>query len=439
MTTSTPLRVGLAGLGTVGGGTWAVLRRNVDEIERRAGRAIQITAVADLDQAKAQQMTAGQARVFADAMAMAKDPEIDAVVELIGGYGFAKEFVLQAIQHGKHVVTANKALLAVHGNEIFSAARDRGVMVAFEAAVAGGIPIIKALREGLTANRIEWIAGIINGTTNFILSEMREKGLPFDQVLKEAQRLGYAEADPTFDIEGVDAAHKAAIMSAIAFGIPVQFEQAYIEGISTLQAKDIAYAEQFGYRIKLLGITKRHPKGVELRVHPTLISAKKLIANVEGAMNAVWVKGDAVGHTMYYGKGAGAEPTASAVVADLVDVARMMAVDPAYRVPYLAFQPDQMVPLAVVPIEEIESSYYLRLRVKDQPGVLADVTRVLAEGAISIDAFFQKEPEEGEQEVDVILLTHLCQERAMRQAIKRIEALPTITSEAVMLRLESFA
>ena len=331
------LRVGLAGFGTVGGGTWTVLNRNSDEIQRRAGRPIDITAVADLDQAKVKTLTAGKARVLSDAMALARDPDIDVVIELIGGYGFAKEFVLAAISHGKHVVTANKALLAVHGNEIFAAAQKQGVMVAFEAAVAGGIPIIKALREGLTANRIEWIAGIINGTTNFILSEMRDKGLPFDAVLKEAQRLGYAEVDPTFDVEGVDAAHKATIMSAIAFGVPMQFDWAHIEGISSLQAKDIAYAEQLGYRIKLLGITKRHAGGIELRVHPTLISSKKLIANVEGAMNAVWVKGDAVGHTMYYGKGAGAEPTASAVIADLVDVARMLTADPANRVPYLAF------------------------------------------------------------------------------------------------------
>jgi len=316
-----PLRVGLAGLGTVGGGTWAVLARNAEEIRRRAGRSIAITAVADLDAAKAQALTKGSARFTADAMALAKDAQIDVVIELIGGYGFAKEFVLEAIRQGKHVVTANKALLAIHGNEIFAAAQAKGVMVAYEAAVAGGIPIIKALREGLTANKIEWIAGIINGTTNFILSEMRDKGLAFSEVLKEAQRLGYAEADPTFDIEGIDAAHKATIMASIAFGIPLQFDRAHIEGISSLQAKDIRYAEQLGYRIKLLGITKQHANGVELRVHPTLISSKKLIANVEGAMNAVWVKGDAVGHTMYYGKGAGAEPTASAVIADLVDVA----------------------------------------------------------------------------------------------------------------------
>ncbi|MBU3725343.1 MAG: homoserine dehydrogenase [Burkholderiaceae bacterium] len=434
-----PLRVGLAGIGTVGGGTWTVLNRNADEIRRRAGRPIQITAVADLDQAKARALTGGQVRFVPDAMALARDPEIDVVIELIGGYGFAKDFVLEAIRNGKHVVTANKALLATHGNEIFALAQQKGVMVAFEAAVAGGIPIIKALREGLTANKIEWVAGIINGTTNFILSEMRDKGLAFDVVLKEAQRLGYAEADPTFDIEGVDAAHKATIMAAIAFGIPMQFDAAHIEGISKLQAKDIAYAEQLGYRIKLLGITKRHANGVELRVHPTLISSKKLIANVEGAMNAVWVKGDAVGHTMYYGKGAGAEPTASAVIADLVDVARMLTADPANRVPYLAFQPDQMAALSVVPIAQVQSCYYLRLRVKDQPGVLADITRVLADGQISIDMFFQREPDEDLHETDVVLITHLCLEQDMRAAIGRIEQLPTVLGQAVMLRMETFA
>jgi homoserine dehydrogenase len=434
-----PLRVGLAGLGTVGGGTWAVLARNAEEIRRRAGRSIAITAVADLDAAKAQTLTKGSARFTADAMALAKDAEIDVVIELIGGYGFAKEFVLEAIRQGKHVVTANKALLAIHGNEIFAAAQAKGVMVAYEAAVAGGIPIIKALREGLTANKIEWIAGIINGTTNFILSEMRDKGLAFSEVLKEAQRLGYAEADPTFDIEGIDAAHKATIMASIAFGIPLQFDRAHIEGISSLQAKDIRYAEQLGYRIKLLGITKQHANGVELRVHPTLISSKKLIANVEGAMNAVWVKGDAVGHTMYYGKGAGAEPTASAVIADLVDVARTLAIDSGHRVPDLGFQSAEIVMRSVVPIDDIESGYYLRLRVRDQPGVLADITRALADGGISIDAFFQREPDEGADETDVVLIAHRCIEKKMRDAIRKIEALKTVLSEVVVLRLESFS
>jgi homoserine dehydrogenase len=434
-----PLRVGLAGLGTVGGGTWAVLARNAEEIRRRAGRSIAITAVADLDAAKAQALTKGSARFTADAMALAKDAQIDVVIELIGGYGFAKEFVLEAIRQGKHVVTANKALLAIHGNEIFAAAQAKGVMVAYEAAVAGGIPIIKALREGLTANKIEWIAGIINGTTNFILSEMRDKGLAFSEVLKEAQRLGYAEADPTFDIEGIDAAHKATIMASIAFGIPLQFDRAHIEGISSLQAKDIRYAEQLGYRIKLLGITKQHANGVELRVHPTLISSKKLIANVEGAMNAVWVKGDAVGHTMYYGKGAGAEPTASAVIADLVDVARTLAIDSGHRVPDLGFQSAEIVMRSVVPIDDIESGYYLRLRVRDQPGVLADITRALADGGISIDAFFQREPDEGADETDVVLIAHRCIEKKMRDAIRKIEALKTVLSEVVVLRLESFS
>jgi len=434
-----PLRVGLAGLGTVGGGTWAVLARNAEEIRRRAGRSIAITAVADLDAAKAQALTKGSARFTADAMALAKDAQIDVVIELIGGYGFAKEFVLEAIRQGKHVVTANKALLAIHGNEIFAAAQAKGVMVAYEAAVAGGIPIIKALREGLTANKIEWIAGIINGTTKFILSEMRDKGLAFSEVLKEAQRLGYAEADPTFDIEGIDAAHKATIMASIAFGIPLQFDRAHIEGISSLQAKDIRYAEQLGYRIKLLGITKQHANGVELRVHPTLISSKKLIANVEGAMNAVWVKGDAVGHTMYYGKGAGAEPTASAVIADLVDVARTLAIDSGHRVPDLGFQSAEIVMRSVVPIDEIESGYYLRLRVRDQPGVLADITRALADGGISIDAFFQREPDEGADETDVVLIAHRCIEKKMRDAIRKIEALKTVLSEVVVLRLESFS
>jgi homoserine dehydrogenase len=423
----------------VGGGTWAVLARNAEEIRRRAGRSIAITAVADLDAAKAQTLTKGAARFTADAMALAKDAEIDVVIELIGGYGFAKEFVLEAIRQGKHVVTANKALLAIHGNEIFAAAQAKGVMVAYEAAVAGGIPIIKALREGLTANKIEWIAGIINGTTNFILSEMRDKGLAFSEVLKEAQRLGYAEADPTFDIEGIDAAHKATIMASIAFGIPLQFDRAHIEGISSLQAKDIRYAEQLGYRIKLLGITKQHANGVELRVHPTLISSKKLIANVEGAMNAVWVKGDAVGHTMYYGKGAGAEPTASAVIADLVDVARTLAIDSGHRVPDLGFQSAEIVMRSVVPIDEIESGYYLRLRVRDQPGVLADITRALADGGISIDAFFQREPDEGADETDVVLIAHRCIEKKMRDAIRKIEALKTVLSEVVVLRLESFS
>ncbi|HLY96974.1 MAG TPA: homoserine dehydrogenase, partial [Sideroxyarcus sp.] len=417
-----PINVGLLGIGTVGGGTFTVLQRNAEEITRRAGRPIRITVVADKNLELAKKVTGGACRVTDDAFAVVADPEVDIVVELIGGYGVAKELVLKAIANGKHVVTANKALLATCGNEIFKAAQDKGVMVAFEAAVAGGIPIIKALREGLTANRIEWIAGIINGTTNFILSEMRDKGLSFDTVLKEAQRLGYAEADPTFDIEGVDAAHKITILSALAFGIPMQFDKAYIEGISKLDAADIKYAEQLGYRIKLLGITKRTAEGVELRVHPTLIPSKRLIANVEGAMNAVVVQGDAVGATLYYGKGAGAEPTASAVIADLVDVTRMHTADPEHRVPHLAFQPNAMADLKILPMDDVITSYYLRLRVQDKPGVLADITRILADEQISIDAVIQKEPGEGEEQTDLIMLTHQTREKRINAAIAKIEA-----------------
>ncbi len=432
-----PIHVGLLGIGTVGGGTFAVLGRNAEEITRRAGRPIRISAVADKNVELARKVAGTSCKVTDDAFAVVNDPEIDIVVELIGGYGVARELVLKAIENGKHVVTANKALLAVHGTEIFTAASKKGVMVAFEAAVAGGVPIIKALREGLTANRIEWIAGIINGTTNFILSEMRDKGLPFDAVLKEAQRLGYAEADPTFDIEGIDAAHKVSILSAIAFGIPVQFDQAYVEGITKLQAMDIKYAEQLGYRIKLLGIARRREQGVELRVHPTLVPAKRLIANVEGAMNAVLVYGDAVGATLYYGKGAGAEPTASAVIADLVDVTRLASADPEHRVPHLAFQPDAMADLPILPMEEVETGCYLRMRVEDKPGVLADITRILADCGISIDAMFQREPEEGEGETDIIILTHVCVEKSANAAIGKIEALPVVRGKVTRLRLES--
>jgi homoserine dehydrogenase len=431
-----PINVGLLGIGTVGGGTFTVLQRNAEEIARRAGRPIRITVVADKNLELAKQVTGGACRITGDAFSVVADPEVDIVVELIGGYGVAKELVLKAIANGKHVVTANKALLATHGNEIFKAAQDKGVMVAFEAAVAGGIPIIKALREGLTANRIQWIAGIINGTTNFILSEMRDKGLSFDTVLKEAQRLGYAEADPTFDIEGVDAAHKITILSALAFGIPMQFDKAYIEGISKLDATDIRYAEQLGYRIKLLGITKRTTEGVELRVHPTLIPSKRLIANVEGAMNAVLVQGDAVGATLYYGKGAGAEPTASAVIADLVDVTRMHTADPEHRVPHLAFQPDQLSDLPILPMDEVITSYYLRLRVQDKPGVLADITRILADEQISIDAVIQKEPGEGEAQTDLIMLTHQTREKRINAAIAKVEALPVVAGKVTRLRLE---
>jgi homoserine dehydrogenase len=431
-----PICVGLLGIGTVGGGTWNVLARNQEEIMRRAGRGIRIAKVGDKDLVRARQLVAGQAEVTADAWEVVNDPAIDIVVELIGGYGIARDLVLKAIANGKHVVTANKALLATHGNEIFAAAQNKGVMVAFEGAVAGGIPIIKALREGLTANRIEWIAGIINGTSNFILSEMRDKGLAFDSVLKEAQRLGYAEADPTFDIEGIDAAHKLTIMSAIAFGIPMQLDKAYTEGISGLTQDDIRYAEQLGYRIKLLGITRRTPEGIELRVHPTLVPVRRLIANVEGVMNAILVKGDAVGATLYYGAGAGAEPTASAVVADLVDVTRMHTADPEHRVPHLAFQPDQLSDIPILPMAEVVTSYYLRMRVVDRPGVLADITRILADRSVSIDAMVQKEPSEGEEQVDIIMLTHETREKHINAAIAAIEALPVVTGKVTRIRLE---
>ena len=431
-----PINVGLLGIGTVGGGTYTVLKRNAEEIARRAGRPIQIVAVADKDLELARKVTGEACRLSDDAFSIVSDPEVDVVVELIGGYGVAKDLVLKAIENGKHVVTANKALLANYGNEIFAAAQKKGVTVAFEAAVAGGIPIIKALREGLTANRIEWIAGIINGTTNFILSEMRDKGLAFDVVLKEAQRLGYAEADPTFDVEGVDAAHKLTIMSAIAFGNPMNFAKAHIEGISKLEAADIKYAEQLGYRIKLLGITKRTSEGVELRVHPTLIPTRRLIANVEGAMNAVLVKGDAVGPTLYYGKGAGAEPTASAVIADLVDVTRMHSADPEHRVPHLAFQPDAMADLPILPMSEVITSYYLRMRVEDKPGVLADITSILADQQISIDAMIQREPDEGEEQTDIIILTHKTREKNADAAIAKIESLVVVKGKITRLRLE---
>ncbi|GLS14974.1 MULTISPECIES: homoserine dehydrogenase [Hydrogenophaga] len=435
-----PIQVGLLGIGTVGSGTFNVLQRNQEEIQRRAGRGIQITMVADLDVARAQSLVGPDVQVVNDARQVIANPDIDIVIELIGGYGIAKALVLEAIAAGKHVVTANKALLAVHGTEIFAAASAKGVMVAFEAAVAGGIPIIKALREGLTANRIQWIAGIINGTTNFILSEMRDKGLDFDVVLKEAQRLGYAEADPTFDIEGVDAAHKATLMSAIAFGIPVQFDKAYVEGITKLGAVDIRYAEQLGYRIKLLGITKRTAQGVELRVHPSLVPAKRLIANVEGAMNAVVVNGDAVGTTLYYGKGAGSEPTASAVIADLVDITRLHTADPHHRVPHLAFQPDAMSDVAVLPMSEVVTSYYLRLRVADQAGVLAQVTGLLAGAGVSIDAVLQREADEvggeGATSTDLIILTHETREGTMNDVIAQMQGLPSVLAPITRIRKE---
>ena len=434
-----PINVGLLGIGTVGGGTFAVLRRNQEEITRRAGRAITLKVVADKDLERAKRIVGDSATVTADAMSVVGNADIDIVVELIGGTRVAKDLIIQAIENGKHVVTANKALLAEHGTEIFSAAQRKGVMVAFEAAVAGGVPIIKALREGLTANRIEWIAGIVNGTSNFILSEMRDKGASFEEALKQAQARGYAEADPTFDIEGIDAAHKLTIMSAISFGIPMQFSKAYTEGISKLTKQDIRHAEELGYRIKLLGITRRTRKGIELRVHPTLIPARRLIANVEGVMNAILVKGDAVGQTLYYGAGAGAEPTASAVVADLVDVTRMHTADPENRVPHLAFQPDALSDTPILPMDEVETAYYLRLRVLDRPGVLADITRILADRAISIDAMVQKEPGEGEEQVDIIMLTHLTVEKNVNAAIALIEKLPVNVGKVTRIRLEELA
>ncbi|MFZ2219188.1 MAG: homoserine dehydrogenase [Rhodoferax sp.] len=438
-----PIQVGLLGMGVVGSGTFTVLQRNQEEIMRRAGRGIEITMVADLDTARAQSLVGEGVQVVNDARAVIANPDIDIVIELIGGYGIAKTLVMEAIAAGKHVVTANKALLAVHGTEIFSAASAKGVMVAFEAAVAGGIPIIKALREGLTANRIQWIAGIINGTTNFILSEMRDKGLDFDTVLKQAQALGYAEADPTFDIEGVDAAHKVTVMSAMAFGIPVQFDKAYIEGITKLSSVDITYAEQLGYRIKLLGITKRTQAGIELRVHPSLVPTKRLIANVEGAMNAVVVQGDAVGTTLYYGKGAGAEPTASAVIADLVDITRLHTADAAQRVPHLAFQPNAMSDLQILPMGEVVTSYYLRLRVADEAGVLAKVTGLLAEAGISIDAMLQREADEvggeGSTQTDLIILTHDCVEAQMNAALAKMQSLPTVLQPITRIRKEELA
>ena len=443
------------GIGTVGSGVFNVLRRNQTEIRRRAGRGIDVTMVADLDVDRAQAAVGPGVKVVSDARAVIANPDIDIVIELIGGYGIARQLVMEAIAAGKHVVTANKALLAVHGTEIFAAAQAKGVMVAFEAAVAGGIPIIKALREGLTANRIQWIAGIINGTTNFILSEMRDKGLDFATVLKQAQALGYAEADPTFDIEGVDAAHKVTLMSAIAFGVPVQFDKAYVEGITKLGAVDIKYAEQLGYRIKLLGITKRRPadatkrttEGIELRVHPSLIPAKRLIANVEGAMNAVVVNGDAVGTTLYYGKGAGSEPTASAVIADLVDIARLHGADAAQRVPHLAFQPqtfDQAkTDSPILPMSEVVTSYYLRLNVADEAGVLAKVTGILAEAGISIDAVLQREADEvggeGATQTDLIILTHDTREGTMDAALAKMQALPTVLAPIVRIRKEELA
>lgn len=431
-----PVKIGLLGLGTVGGGTVNVLTRNAHEITRRAGRQIQIAAAATRDIGKPRNCDTSKIRLTQAPYEIVNDPEIDVVVELIGGYDLARDLVMQAIRKGKHVVTANKALIARHGNEVFAEAQKQGVMVAFEAAVAGGIPVIKAIREGLAGNRIEWLAGIINGTTNFILTEMRDKGREFADVLAEAQRLGYAEADPTFDIEGIDAAHKLTILAAIAFGIPLQFEKAYVEGITAISRADVAYAEKLGYRIKHLGIARRTEAGVQLRVHPTLIPERRLIANVDGVMNAVLIKGDAVGPTLYYGAGAGAEPTASAVVADIIDVVRTLTADPNNRVPHLAFQPDALSDLPILPMEQVETAYYLRMSAQDKPGVLADVTRILGDLDISIEAILQKEPAAGQNEVPIIILTHRVLEKNMNTAIARIEALDSIDGKVTRVRLE---
>jgi homoserine dehydrogenase len=433
------IKIGLLGLGTVGGGTYTVLTRNAVEISRRTGLDIKVVHVADRNLEHANKITNGLVPATDDAMNVVTNPDVDVIVELIGGTTMSKTLVLAAIENGKHVVTANKALIAIHGNEIFAAAKAKGVMVAYEAAVAGGIPIIKALREGLAANKIEWVAGIINGTTNFILSEMYEKGLAFADVLGEAQRLGYAEADPTFDVEGIDAAHKLTIMSAIAFGMPLKFDEAYTEGITKLEQKDIRYAEELGYRVKLLGITKRTPAGVELRVHPTLIPEKRLVANVDGAMNAVVVKGDAVGPTLYYGAGAGAEPTASSVVADIMDIARSIDVSVDQRVPFLGFGEDQVQDLPILPISDISGAYYMRLRATDKPGVLAMVTKILADSAISIDAMMQKEPAENETEADIVILTHETIEKNIDAAIAQIEALPSTEGKLIKIRMETLS
>ena len=431
-----PVNIGLLGIGTVGLGTYRVLNRNQEEIQRRAGRHIRISMVADIDVERARSLVSSDCIVVNDGRQIIANPDIDIVVELIGGYSIAYELVMAAIESGKHVVTANKALLAVHGTEIFAAAQRKGVMVAFEASVAGGIPIIKALREGLTANRIEWIAGIINGTTNFILSQMREKNWSFQQALEMAQSLGYAEADPTFDIQGIDAAHKASIMAAIAFGVRMPFKSAYIEGITQLQSQDIRFAEQLGYRIKLLGIAKQTTDGIELRIHPCLVPAKSIIANVEGAMNAVMVQADAVGTTLYYGKGAGSEPTASAVIADLVDITRLQTADPLNRVPHLAFQPQEMRDIPILSIDKVLTAYYLRLGVADQAGVLASVTGILAEFNISIDAMLQQPSHNKEESTELIILTHQCVESQMNAALEKIQALDTVIEPIVRIRKE---
>jgi homoserine dehydrogenase len=432
-----PVKIGLLGLGTVGGGTVNVLKRNAKEISRRAGRAIEVSYASARDLNKARICDTTGITLTTNPAEVVDAPDVDVVVELIGGDGLAYEMVMKAIHNGKHVVTANKALIAKHGNEIFAAAQAKGVVVAFEAAVAGGIPIIKAIREGLAANRIEWLAGIINGTGNFILTEMRDKGRDFADVLAEAQALGYAEADPTFDVEGIDAAHKLTILASIAFGIPLQFDKAYTEGITKITREDVTYAEELGYRIKHLGVARRTDAGIELRVHPTLIPERRLIANVNGVMNAVLVKGDAVGPTLYYGAGAGAEATASAVVADIVDVVRALTADPENRVPHLAFQPDQLSDLPILPMEEVVTAYYLRLQVEDRPGVLADITRIFGEAGISIEAVLQKEPAEGANNVSLIMLTQRVKEKSMNQALAAINKLDAVSGEPIRIRMES--
>ncbi len=429
-----PVKIGICGLGTVGGGTFNVLKRNAEEIARRAGRGIEVAQIATRHANP--RCDTGDTPITDDVFAVAENPEIDIIVELIGGYTLARELVLSAIDNGKHVVTANKALIAVHGNEIFARASEKGVIVAFEAAVAGGIPVIKAIREGLAGNRINWLAGIINGTGNFILTEMREKGRAFEDVLKEAQALGYAESDPTFDVEGIDAAHKLTILASIAFGIPLQFDKAYTEGITKLTTADVNYAEALGYRIKHLGMARRTEAGIELRVHPTLIPADRLIANVNGVMNAVMVNGDAVGSTLYYGAGAGMEPTASAVVADLVDVARALTTDPHHRVPHLAFQADALSDHPILPIGACESAYYLRIQAKDHPGVLAQVATILSERGINIESIMQKEAEEQDGLVPVILVTHRVVEQRIDDAIAALENLEDVVGKVVRIRVE---
>ena len=434
-----PVKIGLLGLGTVGGGTVSVLTRNADEIARRAGRAIQITLAAAKEYDADAIVGLNQIESITDDPFLVVDnPDVEIIIELIGGSSPAKELVLKAIENGKHVITANKALIALHGNEIFAAAQKKGVTVAFEAAVAGGIPIIKAVREGLAANQIEWIAGIINGTSNFILTEMRDKGRDFKDVLKEAQSLGYAEADPTFDIEGIDAAHKLTILGSIAFGMPLQFDKTYTEGITKIEQQDVLYAEELGYRIKHVGISRKVENGIEQRVHPTLIPERRLIANVDGVMNAVLVKSDAVGPTLYYGAGAGSEPTASAVVADIVDVVRALTTDPENRVPHLAFQPDALSDINILPIEEIETAYYLRMYAIDKPGVVADVTKILGDSNISIEAILQKEPVGNASCIPVIFLTQCVKEKTMNGAISQIEKLDAIDGKVMRIRMETF-